>query len=152
MYILVSPSRYYILPLVGGIAWFLTLSILLIYWLAEGRPVYPSQINPYIAYVLGRVSGSHELIGRIASSQISAPIVSNQSSLSGAPSPLSPTLQPSSQPIMSDLIHACMASEIHYGEGSYLPWRSWRASQRALVVYACPFSTRDGPRNSIGPC
>ncbi|KAL8883799.1 MAG: hypothetical protein Q9215_008010 [Flavoplaca cf. flavocitrina] len=59
MYILVSPSRYYILPLVGGIAWFLTLSILLIYWLAEGRPVYPSQINPYIAFISD--IGAHRL-------------------------------------------------------------------------------------------
>ncbi|KAL8992981.1 MAG: hypothetical protein Q9169_006683 [Polycauliona sp. 2 TL-2023] len=32
-------------------AWFLTLSILLICWLAEGRPVYPSQVNPYVAFI-----------------------------------------------------------------------------------------------------
>lgn len=44
-----QPHQFYILPLLGGTAWFLTLAILLIFWLAEGRPVYPSQINPYIA-------------------------------------------------------------------------------------------------------
>lgn len=41
--------QFYILPLLGGTAWFLTLAILLIYWLAEGLPVYPSQNNPYVA-------------------------------------------------------------------------------------------------------
>jgi len=36
---------------VAGSAWFLTLSILLIHWLAAGRPRYPGQSNPYVAYI-----------------------------------------------------------------------------------------------------
>jgi len=44
--------RYlWVFPLVAGSAWFLTLSILLIHWLAAGRPRYPGQSNPYVAYI-----------------------------------------------------------------------------------------------------
>lgn len=44
--------RYlWLLPLVAGASWFLTLSILLIHWLAVGRPTYPGQSNPYVAFV-----------------------------------------------------------------------------------------------------
>ncbi|CAF9936245.1 MAG: hypothetical protein HETSPECPRED_010271 [Heterodermia speciosa] len=40
-----------LLPLVAGTAWSITLLALLIYWLAEGRPRYPFQSNPYVAYI-----------------------------------------------------------------------------------------------------
>ncbi|KAL8792385.1 MAG: hypothetical protein Q9195_004998 [Heterodermia aff. obscurata] len=40
-----------LLPLVSGAAWSITLLALLICWLAEGRPRYPSQSNPYVAYI-----------------------------------------------------------------------------------------------------
>ncbi|KAL8905167.1 MAG: hypothetical protein Q9207_002794 [Kuettlingeria erythrocarpa] len=42
---------YYLLPLIGGAAWFFTLAALFGYWLSEGRPVYPSQLNPYVAFI-----------------------------------------------------------------------------------------------------
>ncbi|KAL8927220.1 MAG: hypothetical protein Q9208_002396 [Pyrenodesmia sp. 3 TL-2023] len=42
---------YYLLPLVGGTAWFFTLAALWGYWLGQGRPVYPSQLNPYVAFI-----------------------------------------------------------------------------------------------------
>ncbi|KAI4103724.1 MAG: hypothetical protein L6R37_003652 [Teloschistes peruensis] len=34
-----------------GTAWFLTLSILLLHWIAEDRPSYPGQLNPYVAFI-----------------------------------------------------------------------------------------------------
>ncbi|EXJ82131.1 hypothetical protein A1O1_08200 [Capronia coronata CBS 617.96] len=44
--------RYlWLFPLIAGTSWGLTLSILLIYWLAQGRPRYPDQWNPYVAYI-----------------------------------------------------------------------------------------------------
>lgn len=39
------------LPLAAGTAWSVTLFILLLVWLVEGRPRYPSQSNPYVAYI-----------------------------------------------------------------------------------------------------
>ncbi|KAL9008985.1 MAG: hypothetical protein Q9173_005948 [Seirophora scorigena] len=48
---LFPPRLYYLLPLIGGTAWFLTHLILLSYWLGEGRPVYPSQLNPYVPFI-----------------------------------------------------------------------------------------------------
>lgn len=32
-------------------AWGLTLSILLVHWLVKGRPTYPGQSNPYVAFI-----------------------------------------------------------------------------------------------------
>lgn len=43
-------SQLRLLPLIAGTAWIITLLTLLIYWLAEGRPRYPGQSNPYVAY------------------------------------------------------------------------------------------------------
>lgn len=44
--------RYsWLLPLTASGAWSLTLSILLVRWLADGRPVYPGQSNPYVAFI-----------------------------------------------------------------------------------------------------
>jgi hypothetical protein len=44
--------RYYrLLPLTAGTGWFITLITLLIYWLASGRPRYPGQSNPYVAFI-----------------------------------------------------------------------------------------------------
>ncbi|KAL2052292.1 hypothetical protein ABVK25_007451 [Lepraria finkii] len=40
-----------LLPLITGTAWFITLFTLLIYWLAADRPRYPSQNNPYVAFI-----------------------------------------------------------------------------------------------------
>lgn len=39
------------LPLTTGIVWAITLLALLIYWLADARPRYPGQANPYVAFV-----------------------------------------------------------------------------------------------------
>lgn len=39
------------LPLAAGTVWSVTLLSLLLYWLAEGRPRYPNQSNPYVAYI-----------------------------------------------------------------------------------------------------
>lgn len=44
-------SQLRLLPLVAGTTWIITLLTLLIYWLAEGRPRYPGQSNPYVAFV-----------------------------------------------------------------------------------------------------
>jgi len=41
----------WLLAVSGGGAWGLTLSILLVHWLARGRPTYPSQSNPYAAFI-----------------------------------------------------------------------------------------------------
>ena len=41
----------WVLPLTSGGAWGITLSILLIHWLAHGRPIYPGQGNPYVAFI-----------------------------------------------------------------------------------------------------
>ena len=41
-------------PLVAGTAWFATLTVLLLYWIAQGRPRLPMQSNPYIAYAILR--------------------------------------------------------------------------------------------------
>ena len=38
-------------PIVSGAAWLITLSTLFIYWLAQGRPRYPAQNNPYVAFI-----------------------------------------------------------------------------------------------------
>ena len=40
-----------LLPQVSGTIWLLTLLTLLIYWLAEGRPRYPGQTNPSVAFI-----------------------------------------------------------------------------------------------------
>ena len=40
-----------LLPLSAGTIWLITLLSLLTCWLAEGRPRYPSQSNPYVAYI-----------------------------------------------------------------------------------------------------
>ncbi len=40
-----------LLPIITGVAWLTTLSILFIYWLAQGRPRYPAQSNPYVAFI-----------------------------------------------------------------------------------------------------
>ena len=40
-----------LLPLVSGTVWVITLLTLLIYWLAEGCPRYPGQVNPYVAFI-----------------------------------------------------------------------------------------------------
>jgi hypothetical protein len=46
------PLRYlYLFPLIASTSWFLTLFILLTTWLAKGRPRYPLQSNPYVAFV-----------------------------------------------------------------------------------------------------
>lgn len=73
------PSRSLrLLPLSAGTAWSITLFALLICWLAEGRPRYPSQGNPYVAYIsdigafrlkplfiVGAISTSLTLVGTI---------------------------------------------------------------------------------------
>ena len=46
------PLRFLrLLPLGAGTTWSITLFALLICWLAEGRPRYPAQSNPYVAYI-----------------------------------------------------------------------------------------------------
>ncbi|KUI70661.1 hypothetical protein VM1G_06313 [Cytospora mali] len=43
--------KLWVFPLVAGVSWFTTLSILLIRWLAIGRPRYPGQVNPEIPFI-----------------------------------------------------------------------------------------------------
>lgn len=45
----IPPYRLFLFPFMAGAVWFLTLSALLITWLARGAPRYPGQGNPYIA-------------------------------------------------------------------------------------------------------
>ena len=40
-----------LLPLTSGTIWLTTLLTLLVYWLAEGRPRYPGQTNPSVAFI-----------------------------------------------------------------------------------------------------
>ena len=40
-----------LLPIITSAAWLTTLSTLFIYWLAQGRPRYPAQSNPYVAFI-----------------------------------------------------------------------------------------------------
>ena len=40
-----------LLPIITGTSWLTTLSTLFIYWLAQGRPRYPAQSNPYVAFI-----------------------------------------------------------------------------------------------------
>ena len=40
-----------LLPIITGASWLTTLSTLFIYWLAQGRPRYPAQSNPYVAFI-----------------------------------------------------------------------------------------------------
>lgn len=44
-------QKLWIFPLAAGLGWFSTLSILLIRWLAIGRPRYPGQVNPEIPFI-----------------------------------------------------------------------------------------------------
>jgi hypothetical protein len=44
--------RLWILPFLAGTAWFVTITTLLATWLAKGKPKYPKQRNPYVAYVI----------------------------------------------------------------------------------------------------
>ncbi|KAG6356408.1 hypothetical protein INS49_015796 [Diaporthe citri] len=43
--------KLWVFPLVAGISWFSTLTILLVRWLALGQPRYPGQINPDIPFI-----------------------------------------------------------------------------------------------------
>ena len=40
-----------LIPIITGVAWLTTLSVLFIYWFAQGRPRYPAQSNPYVAFI-----------------------------------------------------------------------------------------------------
>ena len=67
-----------LLPLIAATAWFITLLSLLIYWLAEGRPRYPGQSNPYVAYVFPYISSSFQSkIQRTDSSDIQKSFISD---------------------------------------------------------------------------
>ncbi|CAJ2512051.1 Uu.00g076760.m01.CDS01 [Anthostomella pinea] len=46
-----SIRRLWLFPVVAGSCWFTTLTILLIRWLAIGRPQYPNQVNPYVPFI-----------------------------------------------------------------------------------------------------
>ncbi|KAI1340045.1 hypothetical protein F5Y15DRAFT_62487 [Xylariaceae sp. FL0016] len=46
-----SHPRLWMFPLGAGFFWFMTLTILLIRWLALGRPRYPGQVNPYMPFI-----------------------------------------------------------------------------------------------------
>lgn len=43
--------KLWVFPLIAGTSWFSTLSILLLRWLALGRPRYPGQVNPEIPFI-----------------------------------------------------------------------------------------------------
>lgn len=44
-------QQLWVFPLVAGLTWFITLSVLLIRWLAIGRPRYPGQFNPDLPFI-----------------------------------------------------------------------------------------------------
>ncbi|KAI0602462.1 hypothetical protein F4775DRAFT_588700 [Biscogniauxia sp. FL1348] len=46
-----SDRRLWLFPLLAGLCWFATLTILLGRWLALGRPRYPGQVNPYVPFI-----------------------------------------------------------------------------------------------------
>ncbi|KAI1097315.1 Frag1/DRAM/Sfk1 [Jackrogersella minutella] len=46
-----SSRRLWLFPLLAGFFWFLTLTILLVRWLAVGQPRYPGQMNPYVPFI-----------------------------------------------------------------------------------------------------
>ncbi|KAI0025778.1 hypothetical protein F4780DRAFT_225280 [Xylariomycetidae sp. FL0641] len=46
-----SRRRLWLFPLVSGSAWFATLSVLLVRWVAIGRPEYPGQVNPWVPFI-----------------------------------------------------------------------------------------------------
>ncbi|KAI1639132.1 Frag1/DRAM/Sfk1 family-domain-containing protein [Biscogniauxia mediterranea] len=46
-----SDRRLWLFPLLAGLSWFATLTILLVCWLALGRPRYPGQVNPYVPFI-----------------------------------------------------------------------------------------------------
>ncbi|KAI0384606.1 Frag1/DRAM/Sfk1 [Hypomontagnella monticulosa] len=46
-----SVHRLWLFPLLAGSCWFLTLTVLLVRWLAVGRPQYPEQVNPYVPFI-----------------------------------------------------------------------------------------------------
>lgn len=43
--------KLYLFPLTAGLAWFTTLSVLLIRWFAIGQPRYPGQVNPDLPFI-----------------------------------------------------------------------------------------------------
>lgn len=43
--------KLWIFPLIAGVSWFSTLTILLLRWLAIGQPRYPGQVNPVIPFI-----------------------------------------------------------------------------------------------------
>ena len=46
-----SDRRLWLFPLSAGLCWFATLTVLLLRWLALGRPRYPGQVNPYVPFI-----------------------------------------------------------------------------------------------------
>lgn len=44
-------QKLWMFPLTAGSAWFTTLSILLLRWLAIGQPRYPGQVNPEVPFI-----------------------------------------------------------------------------------------------------
>jgi hypothetical protein len=45
------PRYLWIAPLLAGTSWILTLTVMLFYWVAKGRPRLPMQSNPYVAFI-----------------------------------------------------------------------------------------------------
>lgn len=43
--------RLHYFPIVAGVTWFSTLTVLLLRWLSIGRPRYPGQANPWVPFV-----------------------------------------------------------------------------------------------------
>lgn len=46
-----SHRKLWLFPLLAGSFWFITLTTLLIRWLALGRPRYPEQVNPDVPFI-----------------------------------------------------------------------------------------------------
>lgn len=44
-------NKLWLFPLFAGLAWFTTLTILLVRWLAIGQPRYPGQVNPAVPFI-----------------------------------------------------------------------------------------------------
>ncbi|PLB45395.1 hypothetical protein P170DRAFT_512097 [Aspergillus steynii IBT 23096] len=47
----IPPTRLPLFPALAGSVWFLTLASLLLTWIARGRPQYPGQSNPHVAFI-----------------------------------------------------------------------------------------------------
>lgn len=43
--------RLHYFPIIAGVAWFSTITVLLLRWISVGRPQYPGQVNPHVPFI-----------------------------------------------------------------------------------------------------